>query len=78
MKTLYEKTLSGGGMWSHTIGRGKVLRLTDLEGGANISALLYNAAEPIERYNMPDTLKSPHTCQLTAGHCLDSNMGRLS
>ena len=47
MKTLYEKTLQGGGMWSQTIGRGKVLRLTDLEGGANVSTLLYNAAETI-------------------------------
>jgi urea carboxylase-associated protein 2 len=77
MKMLYEKTLTGGGMWSQTIGRGKVLRLTDLEGGANLSALLYNAAEPLERYNMPDTLKGQHTFQLTAGHCLHSDMGRI-
>ena len=54
-----------------------MLRLTDLEGGANVSALLYNAAEPIERYNMPDTLKGQHTFQLTAGHCLHSDMGRI-
>jgi uncharacterized protein len=77
MKILYEKTLQGGGMWSQTIGRGKVLRLTDLEGGANVSTLLYNAAETIERYNMPDTLKGQHTFQLTEGHCLHSDMGRL-
>lgn len=74
---IYEKTLIGGGMWSQTISRGKVLRLTDLEGGANVSTLLYNADEPIERYNMPDTLKGQHTFQLTEGHCLHSDMGRL-
>ncbi len=64
-------------MWSQTIRRGKVLRLTDLEGGANVSTLFYNADEPIERYNMPDTLKGQHTFQLTEGHCLHSDMGRL-
>ena len=77
MSTLYEKTLGGGGMWSQTLARGKVLRFTDREGGANVGALLYNAAEPIERYNMPDTLKGQHTFLLTAGHCLHSDMGRL-
>lgn len=74
---IYAKTLIGGGMWSQTVRRGKVLRLTDLEGGANVSTLLYNADEPIERYNMPDTLKGQHTFQLTEGHCLHSDMGRL-
>ena len=76
-EVLYEKTLIGGGMWSQTIRRGKVLRLTDLEGGANVSTLLYNADEPIERYNMPDTLKGQHNFQLTEGHCLHSDKGRL-
>ncbi|MDF1824897.1 MAG: urea carboxylase-associated family protein [Verrucomicrobiales bacterium] len=74
---IFEKTVSGGGMWSQTISRGKTLRVTDLEGGANVSTLLYNADEPIERYNMPDTLKGQHTFQLTEGHCLHSDMGRL-
>lgn len=74
---VYEKTVTGGGMWSNIISRGKILRLTDLEGGVNVSVLLYNADEPVERYNMPDTLKGQHTFQLTAGHCLHSDMGRV-
>jgi urea carboxylase-associated protein 2 len=77
MKTLYERTITGGGMWSQTVGRGKVIRFTDIEGGANVSMLLYNADEMIERYNMPDTLKGQHTFQLTEGHCLHSDMGRI-
>jgi len=64
-------------MWSQTLKRGKLLRLTDLEGGANLSLLHYNADEPVERYNMPDTLKGQHTFRLTAGHCLHSDMGRV-
>ena len=30
---LYRETIVGGGMWSKVVSRGKVLRLTDLEGG---------------------------------------------
>jgi len=74
---LYEATLHGGTMWSKVVGRGKVLRLTDIEGGANVSTLLYNAYEKQERYNMPDTLKGQHIFFLTAPFCIHSDMGRL-
>lgn len=77
MKTFYEKTLTGAGMWSSVVSRGKRLRLTDLEGGANVSMLLYNALERHERYNMPDTLKGQHIFYLRAPYCLHSDMGRL-
>jgi urea carboxylase-associated protein 2 len=70
-------TLKGGAMWSALIGRGKRLRLTDLEGGANVGLLLYNARERHERYNMPDTLKGQHVFYLRAPYCLHSDMGRL-
>lgn len=75
--SLYEITLRGGTMWSKVVGRGKVLRLTDIEGGANVSTLLYNAYEKQERYNMPDTLKGQHIFFLTAPFCIHSDMGRL-
>lgn len=64
-------------MWSNVIGRGKTLRLTDLEGGANVGMLLYNEAQPIERYNMPDTLKGQHIFYLTSPYCIHSDMGRI-
>ncbi len=74
---IYQKEIRGGGMWSQVIGRGKTLRLTDLEGGANVSMLLYNADQPVERYNMPDTLKGQHVFFLTDPFCLHSDMGRI-
>ena len=77
MNSPYEKTLRGAGMWSAVISRGKRLRLTDLDGGANVGMLLYNALECTERYNMPDTLKGQHIFYLTAPYCLHSDMGRL-
>ncbi len=77
MSPIFEKELLGAGMWSGVISRGKRLRLTDLDGGANVGMLLYNAHERHERYNMPDTLKGQHIFHLRAPYCLHSDMGRL-
>jgi hypothetical protein len=57
--------------------RGTSLRLTALESGANVSALLYNFECLSERYNMPDTLKAQHIAYLTAGCLCYSDMGRV-
>ncbi|CAH0158708.1 hypothetical protein SRABI70_00715 [Pseudomonas sp. Bi70] len=75
--TLYEETVPGGGHTSFVLKRGQLLRLTDIEGGANVSLLLFNAVEKSERLNLPDTLKGQHTAKLTAGHCLYSDMGKV-
>jgi urea carboxylase-associated protein 2 len=76
-RILLEEELPGGAMWSHVLHRHQTLRLTDLEGGANASVLLYNRDLLTERYNMPDTLKSQHTAFLTKGVVLCSDMGRI-
>jgi urea carboxylase-associated protein 2 len=73
----WTELLPGGGHWSGRIRRGRGLRLTALANGANVSALFFNAEQPLERYNMPDTLKTQHTAYLTAGHVLHSDMGRV-
>jgi urea carboxylase-associated protein 2 len=75
--TLYEERVPGGGHTSFVLKRGQLLRITDLEGGANVSLMLLNAHEKSERLNLPDTLKCQHTAKLTAGHCLYSDMGRI-
>ncbi len=75
--TLYEETVPGGGHTSFVLKRGELLRITDIEGGANVSLLLFNAAEKSERLNLPDTLKGQHTAKLTTGHCLYSDMGKV-
>ncbi len=53
------------------------MRLTDVDGAANVSVLLYNYDDPTERYNMPDTLKAQHTAYLTRGCVCYSDMGRI-
>jgi urea carboxylase-associated protein 2 len=77
MKSIHTEKIHGGTMWSKVIGRGKTLRLTDIDGRANVGMLLYNALEKEERYNMPDTLKGQHIFYLTTPFCVHSDMGRL-
>jgi urea carboxylase-associated protein 2 len=74
---LWQDTIPGGCHWSGVLRRGSGLRLTDLEGGANLAAVFYNYDETLERYNMPDTLKAQHTAHLTRGFVCYSDMGRV-
>ena len=74
---LWEESVHHGSAWSHVLKRGTSLRIVDVEGGANVPATFYNFECPVERYNMPDTLKAQHIARLTAGCVLYSDMGRV-
>lgn len=74
---LFDEALRGGSCWSHVLKRGTALRIVDVAGGANAAAIFYNFECPVERYNMPDTLKAQHTAHLTDGFVLYSDMGRI-
>ncbi len=74
---MFEELVQPGATWSHVLKRGTSLRITDLEGGANVGAMFYNWENPTERYNMPDTLKAQHVAHITRGHVLYSDMGRI-
>ena len=74
---LYEDVLPGGSHWSFVLNAGVQLRLVDIEGGGNAAMLAYNPDNPLERLNLPDSLKCQHTFRLAAGHCLYSDMGRI-
>jgi len=73
---LFEENLPGGGLWSWVLRRHTTLRITDLEGGANVGLMAYNADAPLDRLNLPDSLKAQYTAKLTHGHILMSDMGR--
>jgi urea carboxylase-associated protein 2 len=74
---LWEELVPGGGHWSAVLRRGTLLRITDLQGGANVAMTFFNQDEKLERYNMADTLKAQHTACLTTGHVCYSDMGRI-
>ncbi|MEK5057138.1 urea carboxylase [Paenibacillus sp. FSL H7-0326] len=77
MTALFSITVEPGGKWSAYVGRGKSITFTAQSDRANLSALLFHAPYPSERYNMPDTLKAQHTAFLTQGHVLMSDQGRV-
>ncbi len=72
----WEEVVQPGATWSHVLKRGTALRITDVEGGANVGAIFYNFECPVERYNI-DTLKAQHVARLTKGCVLYSDMGRI-
>ena len=74
---IYEDVLPGGSHWSFVANAGVQLQLVDVEGGGNAAMLAYNPGNPLERLNLPDTLKCQHTFRLSSGHCLYSDMGRV-
>ncbi|CAH6635729.1 urea amidolyase associated protein UAAP1 [Pseudocitrobacter vendiensis] len=75
--SLREEQVPGGGQASFILRRGQILRLTDIDGEANVSMMMLNPHEKSERLNLPDTLKGQHTARLTTGHCFYSDMGRV-
>lgn len=77
LEPLWQDTLPGGFHWSARVRRGTLLRFSTMAAGANLSALLFNAEEKLERLNIPDTLKAQHTAYLTQGHVCYSDMGRV-
>ena len=72
----WEETIQPGATWSHVLKRGTALRITDVEGGANVGAIFYNFESPVERYNI-DTLKAQQVARLSKGCVLYSDMGRI-
>lgn len=74
---IFSEILSGGQAWSRVLARHQALTLTDPSGHASVALFAFRALAPVERYNMPDTLKAQHTAFLTAGHILMSDMGHV-
>jgi len=74
---LWEETVAAGGYASRQMSRGTRLRLVDLHGDACASMLLFNAENPLERFNVADTVKVQWNGYLGAGKLLLSDMGRV-
>ena len=50
---LWEETIHGAAAWSHVLKRGTALRITDLQGGANVGAVFYNSSVPSKGTTCP-------------------------
>ncbi len=76
MNIIWSKTINPGDRWSGNICKGRLVKFTALEAGANLAVLMYNFRNLSEHYNMPDTLKAQHTFYLKKGYALMSDCGR--
>ena len=65
-----------GKPWDGVVRKGQILRIVDLEGRQGVDFLCYSAADPQERYHMPNTLKAARTLKLGLGHVLYSDVAR--
>jgi uncharacterized protein len=66
----------GGAGWSLVLPRGTALRLAALQDNACVSTLLYPAGNPLERLNVPDTLKAQMSARVRPPMVLMSDLGR--
>jgi uncharacterized protein len=74
---LYTEHLPGGASWSARLRRGQGLRVVDASGRGNAVLGLWRADDPLERFNLPDTLKSQHIARVAAPCTLQSDMGHV-
>ncbi|MGO4106213.1 urea amidolyase associated protein UAAP1 [Paenibacillus sp. YAF4_2] len=77
MSSIWQTSVRAGEKWSGVIRKGRLIRFTALEAGANLSAMIFHAKDLTERYNMPDSLKAQYTAHLTRGNTLMSDNGRV-
>lgn len=73
----YREFVDAGDYWMHTVKRGEVFRILDLEGNQAADTLFYNAHDPAERYSAVDTIREQGNVYLTAGTKLRSTEGAV-
>ncbi len=74
---VWDEVIGPGGYAHRILARGARLRITDLDGDACISMILFNADRTIERLNVADTVKVQWNAYLDKGRLLLSDMGRV-
>jgi len=73
----HRESIPAGWYYTVRLRRGEALRLCNPSGTASVSAMLWNAAEPSERFNAGDTVKLQWSARLGRGKLLYSDMGRV-
>jgi urea carboxylase-associated protein 2 len=72
-----EAELPAGWYWQGRVPAGTCLRLHNLHGTPGVACLLWNAADPSERFCATDTVKVQWTSRIGRGRLLLSDMGRV-
>jgi uncharacterized protein YcgI (DUF1989 family) len=72
---ILEHDIPAGGYWSLQLRAGRVLRLTALDDGGVCSTLVFADRDPVDRLNVPDTLKAQMSARITPPMVLVSDRG---
>jgi uncharacterized protein len=72
--TLYSHDIPGGSAWSMPVRAGRLITLTALGQGANLSVLLFGS-DRLDRLNVPDTLKAQMSACIRPPMVLMSDRG---
>ncbi len=73
---LSDDEVAAGRPWSGRLAAGQCLRIVDLAGRQGVDFLCYNAEDPEERYNAPNTIKAATSLSLGRGTVLYSDRAR--
>src|SRR6202046_521561 len=72
----YREIIAPGGRWSRKLETGELLRIVDLEGQQAVDFLCYSAELPLDRLNVPNTVKLNRSLYVTKGTTLYSDRAR--
>jgi uncharacterized protein len=72
----HTEVIAPGGRWSRRLEPGELLRIVDLEGQQAVDFLCYSAELPLDRLNVPNTVKLNRSLYVTKGTTLWSDRAR--
>ncbi len=76
-KIVHQEKLPGGWYWWTRVKANETLRIALEEGVSIVSVVAWNAEDPTERMNLPDTVKVQWTTGLGKGRVIFSDMGKV-
>jgi uncharacterized protein len=75
-RVIWREVIAGGWYWTVALNAGDVLQIAGATG-TSVSLAAWDALDPTERMNLPDTVKVQWTTELRKGRVIFSDMGRV-
>jgi uncharacterized protein len=76
-RLIHAETIPGGWYWWTVLKPGEALRIEQPRGPSSVALVAWNARDPSERLNLPDTVKVQWDTKVQKGRVLFSDMGRV-
>jgi len=67
---IHKETIPGGWYWWTELKRGEAIRMALTHGPASVAMVAWNAVDPSERLNLPDTVKVQWTTAIGKGRVI--------